>query len=118
MYVGVYRVENWKGAGPYDSNHLGLHAMHEDHSGNRPHPMDDGIAQPLKVEHCGFGAREDLDWWFQGYKRVLYRHRFNIAIYLISSELVRYGGRQLMFERGDALPVERLPIIRNGKVLR
>lgn len=92
--------------------------MHEDHGGNRPHPMDDGIAQPLTVEHCGFKDRGDLDWWFQGYKRVLYQYRFNIAIYLIASDLIRYGNKQLMFERGDSLPVERHPIVRNRKVLR
>ena len=81
-------------------------------------PWDDGIAQPLNVEHCGFGDREALDWWFQGYKRVLYQYRFNIAVYVIASDLIRYGHRQVMFERGDLLPDERLPIIRNGKVLR
>lgn len=117
MQVAVYRVENWQGAGPYNFKHTGLWGMHTAHS-NRPLPWDDGIAKPLTVEHCGFGDREELDWWFQGYKRVLYQHRFNIAVYLIASNLIRYGNRQVMFERGDSLPVERLPIIRNGKVLR
>lgn len=72
----------------------------------------------LNVEHCGFGSRADLDWWFQGYKRVLYRHGFNIAFYAVESDLVRYGRRQLMFERGDLLPHERFPMIRNGKILK
>lgn len=118
MKVGVYRVENWQGAGPYNSALVGLRAMHESHGGNRPQPKDDGIALSLNVEHCGFGNRQDLDWWFQGFKRDLYRHKFNIAFYAVESELVRYGRRQLMFERGDLLPLERLPIIRNGKVLK
>jgi len=58
-----------------------------------------------------------LDWWFQGYKRVLYRYKFNVAFYHVAPSLVRYGRSQLMFERGDLLPSERFPIIRNGKVL-
>lgn len=115
--VGVYRVENWRGAGPYNEAHTGLRAMHDAHSGNRPHPCDDGIARPLTTEYCGFGSREDLDWWFQGYKRVLYQYSFNIAFYTVAANLVRYGHRQLMFERGDLLPSERFPIVRNGKVL-
>jgi hypothetical protein len=116
--VGVYRVENWHGAGPYNESHTGLHAMHEAHTGNRPHPTDDGIACPLTTEHCGFSTRADLDWWFRGYKRVLHEYKFNIAFYLVKPQLIRYGHRQIMFERGDLLPVERYPIIRNGKVLR
>jgi hypothetical protein len=49
---------------------------------------------------------------------VLYEYRFNIAFYLVAAELIRYGHRQIMFERGDLLPVERYPIVRNGEVLR
>lgn len=118
MKVGVYRVENWHGAGPYNSELLGLQNMHEKHSGTRPHPTDDGIVSPLKVEHCGFRNRGELDWWFEGHKRALYRHGFNIALYHVESALVRHGGRQLMFERGDLLPIERFPVIRNGLVKR
>lgn len=69
-------------------------------------------------EVCGFGSREDLDYWFQGYKYDLYRARFNIARYLVPGELIRYGGRQLVFERGDLLPIERYPMIRRGKLKR
>jgi len=98
--------------------HTGLWDMHNAHSGCRPLPWDDGIACPLETEHCGFSTREQLDWWFRGYKRVLYEYKFNIAFYLVASQLIRYGHRQIMFERGDLLPVERYPIVRNGEVLR
>jgi hypothetical protein len=69
-------------------------------------------------EVCGFGSREDLDWWFQSYKRDLYRAGFNIARYAVPGNLIRYGGHQLVFERGDLLPVERFPMIRNGVLKR
>lgn len=92
--------------------------MHTAHTGSRPLPWDDGLTDPLETEHCGFGTREELDWWFQGYKRVLYQYKFNIAFYLVASELIRYGHRQVIFERGDLYPHERFPIIRNGEVLR
>lgn len=72
----------------------------------------------LDTEVCGFGSREDLDWWFQGYKRLLYREGFNVARYAVAAHLIRYGGRQLVFERGDSVPAERFPMIRGGKVRR
>jgi hypothetical protein len=92
--------------------------MHAAHYGSRPEPSDDGILVLQSGEVCGFGNRDDLDWWFAGYKYDLYRARFNIARYLVPGELIRYGGRQLVFERGDLLPVERYPMIRNGLIKR
>lgn len=70
----------------------------------------------LDTEVCGFGSREDLDWWFRGYKRILYRERFNVALYTVRPDLIRYGGHQLVFERGNLLPAERFPMLWNGKV--
>lgn len=92
--------------------------MHREHMGNRPTPHKDGIHRLLRKEHCGFQDREQLDWWFQGHKRALDRERFNIALYAVPSTLVRYGERQLVFERGDLIPVERMPVVRQGKVYR
>lgn len=112
------RVETWKGAGPYGSSNGGLLHMHAEHYGNRPEPKDDGILVLQHGELCGFGDRGDLDWWFTGFKYDLYQQGFNIARYLVPGELIRYGGHQLVFERGDLLPVERFPIIRNGKLKR
>jgi hypothetical protein len=92
--------------------------MHAAHYGNRPEPKDDGILVLQQGEVCGFGDRSDLDWWFKGFKYDLYRAGFNIARYVVPGELIRYGGRQLVFERGDLLPVERYPMIRNGLIKR
>ena len=114
----VYRAETWKGAGPYGSEYRNLLPMHVKHYGVRPQPSEDGILALKGTEVCGFGNREDLDWWFAGYKYDLYRARFNVARYLVPGELIRYGGRQLVFERGDLLPIERYPMIRNGKLKR
>lgn len=117
--TSIYRVEDWKGAGPYDSHkHRGLHQMNTEHKGNRPSPAADGIARLLSSEVCGFQDREALDWWFQNHKRSLYQHGFNIAVYVVASHLIRYGQRQLVFERKGLVPVDRLPMIRGGKVIR
>lgn len=92
--------------------------MHAKHFGNRPEPQDDGILARISGEVCGFGDRADLDWWFKGFKYDLYRAGFNIARYCVPEELIRYGKRQLVFERADYLPVERYPMIRNGILKR
>lgn len=116
MKVLVHRVETWSGAGPYQDHYTELHKMHQEHTGTRPVPQRDGIHKIRGSEHCGFPDRESLDWWFTGYKRALEREDFNIALYLVACELIRYGKHQVVFERGDLLPVERLPIVRSGKV--
>lgn len=90
--------------------------MHEDHGLRHPKPQDDGIAAMRDWEVCGFGSRDDLDAWFAGYRRDLYAAGFNIAVYKVSPDLVRYGGHQLVFERGDLLPFDHLPLIRNGLI--
>ena len=114
--VSIYRVETWQGDGPYGSHHGGLLPMHAKHFGNRPEPLNDGILALKRGEVCGFGDRADLDWWFKGFKYDLYRAGFNIARYAVPGNLIRYGGRQLVFEREDYLPVERSPVIRNGLI--
>lgn len=91
--------------------------MHDEHKGNRPTPYGDGLPKLLKVEHCGFPDMETLEWWFRGHKRALTKAGFNVAVYLVPPRLIRYGEKQLLFERGDLVPVERLPLVRNGKVM-
>ena len=91
--------------------------MHQEHNGNRPKPSSDGVPRLLTSEYCGFATREELDWWFRSHKRTLYQEGFNIAVYLVPPELIRYGHRQLVFERGNLLPDYRLPIVR-GMSLR
>jgi hypothetical protein len=92
--------------------------MHAKHYGIRPEPSEDGILGLQNGEVCGFGDRADLDWWFKGFKYDLYRAGFNIARYVLPGNLIRYGNRQLVFERGDLFPVERYPVIRNGLIKR
>lgn len=116
--VSVYRVETWLGDGPYGHTYGGLLPMHAKHYGNRPEPQNDGILALQDGEVCGFGDRADLDWWFKGFKRMLYREGFNIARYVLPGNLVRYGSHQLVFDREDYLPVERYPVIRNGILKR
>lgn len=116
MKVSIYRIENWRGAGPYNYRLTELNKMHEEHRGNRPHPRDDGIAGLKRKEHCGFGSLEDLKWWFRGYLRALSLMGFNIAVYKVPLDRIRYGNRQLVFERGDLLPFEHLPVLQRGKI--
>lgn len=114
--VSIYRVENWRGAGPYNHKFTELRRMHDAHHINRPHPNEDGIAKLVKREYCGFGSREDLEWWFRGHKRSLDLTGFNIAVYKVALNKIRFGHRQLVFARGDLLPFEHLPILRNGRI--
>lgn len=117
--ITVYRVESWRGAGPYQDDlreHLGEMFSHHDSSGAHPRPINDGIHSLSTQEYCGFASMELLRGWFKGHKRALSRAGFNVAVYRVPPPLVRFGRRQLVFERGDRLPYEHLPIIKNGTI--
>lgn len=118
-HITVYRVESWRGAGPYQDNYYSsLFEMRQHHacSDEHPAPITDGIHAMLGHEYCGFASLELLRRWFKGHKRALSRAGFNVAVYRVPPPLVRFGRRQLVFERGDLLPYEHLPIIKNGTV--
>lgn len=78
--------------------------------------MEDGIAELLPTEYCGFVNREHLDEWFRGYKTYLHAEGFLIAVYSVPKNRVRFGHKQVVFRRGDLVPHEQMPLLRGRKL--
>ena len=103
--VSVYRVEKPKGGrGPYSlPETIGLHIAHSD--GLHPDPREDGLKSLHRNEYCGFATLMSLHLWFDGWQVRLAELGFSIAVYIVPVSLIRYANHQLVFRRGDLLPV-------------
>lgn len=113
MKVSVFRVEKPNGAGPYgDMVHPVLAHMNAAHGdADHPDPTDDAVLEGIYPdEHCGFATVCDLDSWFEGYEDALAECGYSIAVYTVPIHAVRYGTKQCVFLRGDAVPKRTFPI--------
>lgn len=114
MQVSVLRVEQSDGAGPYSPDYLDdLADMFLEHGdGTHPGPKDDPqLGYMWEEENCGFATLDALDEWFDGYHEALEALGFAISKYLVPIQDVRFGKQQLVFTRGDLIPVERLTLV-------
>lgn len=113
MKVSVFRVEDADGAGPYSSHSPVLAEMNKMHgSANHPAPADDpllGIVRP--DENCCFATLCDLGEWFAGYEEELADAGYEISIYTVPRDHVRFGKQQALFRRGDFYPVRTMPMM-------
>lgn len=115
MKVSIFRIEKpGGGAGPYadTSGHPMLAHMNAVHGdAEHPDPMDDPLLDGIYPdEHCGFATICDLDAWFTGYAEALAECGYVIAVYTVPLTAVRYGQKQAVFLRGDAVPMRTFPI--------
>ena len=113
MKVSVFRVEKPNGgAGPYaDESPLLAHMNAAHGDADHPDPMDDPMLDGIYPdEHCGFATVCDLDAWFDGYADSLAACGYIIAVYTVPLHAVRYGTKQCVFLRADAMPKRTFPI--------
>ena len=117
----VYRVEHhvW-GDGPYNGGHA-IDAMAELHSDDPEHPAvwsdlgypwDDIEALDTEPTNfvCGFGSREALDAWFEGWEHHLHAHGFVVREFEVDPPYVLTGDLQLAFIKSNARLIESRPI--------
>lgn len=111
----MFRVESADGAGPYvqneDSPELAhMFAVHgdADHLDPFDDPRLDGI---YPDEVCGFPTLCALEEWFSGYEDVLADAGYQIAVYTVPFISVRYGTKQGVFVRKDAVAVRTMPLL-------
>ena len=104
MKVSVFRVEDANGEGPYgDSSPVKdkLTALY-----SHPAPADDPLLKLIRPdEFCGFATLCALEEWFSGYEDELADAGFEISVYSVMLDQVRYGKEQLLFRREDAMPI-------------
>lgn len=113
-HIKIYRVEHARGGrGPYLGDLAVAGAMQLEHQKlGHPTPLKDGIETMTVDDYCGFVAREHVDKWFYGFKAKLAHAGFHIAIYEVPMNLIKFGRKQVAFERGDLLPIETMPLLR------
>jgi len=115
----VYRIENAQGFGPYrqEPYHNDMVSNFNPHSVNmwdferqqpRPIPRNDGIENMQEDEFCGFSSLDDLIQWFDSLIPQLEFYDYCVSIYKVKKRFVRFGKRQVVFQRAKALLVERL----------
>jgi len=103
MKVSMFRVESADGKGPYADNEdneelAHMFAVHGDaeHSDPFDDPMLEGI---YPDEVCGFPTICALEDWFAGYEDLLAALGYQIAVYSVELQQVRYGHKQAVFVR-------------------
>ena len=111
IVLRIYRVETPKGGrGPYSLPQcVGLHESHSD--GYHPDPIEDGLIQMKRTEVCGFTSRSALDTWFAGWHTRLHERGFIISRYDVPKARVRFAYTQVVFRRGDLVPVRTWPML-------
>lgn len=112
MKVSVFRVEDAVGDGPYVSTSPVIAAMNAMHGDvHHPAPKDDPLlGEPYPDENCGFATLCALEEWFAGYEDELADAGYEISVYTVKREQVRWGKQQLLFRREGALPVRTFPM--------
>lgn len=63
-------------------------------------------------EYSGFASLFALHVWFDGWHKVLSALGYVIAVYEVPLCRIRYAVSQLVFRRGDLLPVRTLPLVK------
>lgn len=106
MKVSVFRVEDACGEGPYVSDSPVIAAMNAMHGDvHHPSPADDTLlSEPYPDENCCFATLEQLEEWFAGYEDELADAGYEISVYTVPRENVRYGISQALFRREGRFP--------------
>ena len=116
MKVSIFRVEKPCGTGPYvEAEHhpmlSHMYAVHGD--ADHPEPWDDPVLDPQEIypeEQCGFATLPALEEWFAGYEDPLDELGYRIVSYTLPLQSVRFGLKQALFLRKDAVQGRTMPI--------
>jgi hypothetical protein len=86
-----------------------MNAMHGD--AEHPAPEDDVQLKLIRPdESCGFATLCALEEWFAGYEDDLADAGYEISVYSVMLDQVRYGKKQLLFRREDSMPIRTFPM--------
>lgn len=110
LKVSVFRVEDAVGQGPYSSTSSFLAAMNAMHGGaDHPSPQEDPLlSEPYPDENCCFATLDALEEWFSGFEDELAEAGYEISVYTVPRENVRYGISQALFRREDRYPIRTM----------
>ena len=109
----MFRVEKLDGTGPYFSGDADLEQMMFSHGdAEHPSPADDPMLGGIYPDEvCGFPTLCALEEWFSGYEDPLDAAGYQIAVYTVELQRVRYGKSQAVFVRdADMMPVRTMPV--------
>lgn len=111
----VYRIEKEDGVGPYfsrnykdlvDENGMTMLEYHGGDYINHPCPPEDGIRDIEPEEFCGFESMDALNDWFEDWIPILIEAGYKIVTYDVSTSFVRFGKKQLVFNKDFAERVD------------
>jgi len=103
-------VEDANGEGPYSNSSPvkdKLTALYA-----HPAPENDPLLKLIRPDEvCGFATLCALTEWFAGYEDELADAGFEISIYTLPRDHVRFGKEQLVFRRDDFYPVRTMTMM-------
>ena len=106
MDIIIYRFEDAEGRGPYTSNltYWTCPGISRITSEMHPVPCDDEILDYGREHRYGFSSKEQLLAWFgfPGCLDSLEELDFKIAMYLVDTEHVLFGEKQVAFVGDEA----------------
>lgn len=109
----VYRIESYKGLGPYthvkgdilNKTDYCLHTLKY----NRPTPHFDNIENVVNDYYFGFSSKDQMKAWFFEFKDIL-KPYFYITVYKINKKFVVNGKYQVAFNKKEAVLISKIKI--------
>lgn len=99
----VYRLEGKNNTGVYSGYHVSKAGLRSTANEYQPMAWDDGLDDDLSTHRFGFKDVQQLKSWFNAYeRRDLADVGVKVKIFEVSKNSVRYGGRQLTFNKKRA----------------
>lgn len=114
----VFRVEMEDGNGPYDGGLAMRQVPSEDFFDLQPPPLSDGITDFGPEHFFGFSSFSAFFRWFGHTIDVLEKKGCKLCRYLVDSEHVVSGKRQVVFIKANAILIEQIPIEANNDRFR
>lgn len=107
----VYRVENARGYGPWNSTVRQsyvdglLKAMERKSACGHPTPIEDGLSINLRWRYGCKSLDQLHDWFPEPYRQRLFDAGFTVKVYAVPSSRVKMGRSQVAFNPAEAAPV-------------
>lgn len=116
--IEVFRVEMGDGNGPYDGGVRLRQVPDADFFDLQPPPFTDGIKDFEPFHFFGFSSFSAFFRWFGHTLDILEQKGCVLCRYLVDSEHVISGKRQVVFVKDNATLIEKIPIEVNNDHFR
>jgi len=115
----VYRIENDKGNGPYNSEWKYVEKLRQEHNKDykRPSPYLSNIDFNFEIDKFGFiNLRSYKNWFTTKWRTRFKKHNFKLNVYYVNKQNIKIGYYQLAFEQSECKFIKSLDPIEMRKI--